>query len=228
MAPDALQAGGCEHWAHGGRQHDLARRDHADGSDGAAHRGHAVAAAIERRVRHAQQTAGEDGIAQGDGLQIADFVLALLPQGAEDPAGCSGFDGQFEFVGNIAAAHFPKVVHEGRVEPFKSRKALNLVQDGFDLFVFELERFQLLVDEITDLDDIGDSARVVAAHHLPGEAPQPARMTERFHRVMQEGGLGQRLCGDSGTAAEFDGESGGPSTMRLFSGMVGAHQNTII
>ena len=61
------------------------------------------------------------------------------------------------------------------------------------VFVFELERFQLLVDQITDLDDIGDSARVVAAHHLPGEAAQPARMTERFHRVMQEGGLGQRL-----------------------------------
>jgi len=45
---------------------------------------------------------------------------------------------------------------------------------------------------------------------------------------MQEGGLGQRLCCDSGTAAEFDGQSGGPSTMGLFSGMVGADQNTTI
>ena len=138
------------------------------------------------------------------------------------------FHGQFEFAGKIAAAHFAKVVHEGGVEAFESRKALDLVQDGFDLFVFELQRFQLLVDKITDLDDIGNSARVVAAHDLPGEPPQPARMAERLQRVMQKGGLGERLCRDSGTAAEFDGQCCGPSTMRLFDGMVGAHQNTTI
>jgi hypothetical protein len=45
---------------------------------------------------------------------------------------------------------------------------------------------------------------------------------------MEEGGLEQRLCRDPGTAAEFDGESCGPSAMRLFSGMFAAYQNTII
>ena len=47
------------------------------------------AAAIERGVGHAQQAAGEDGIVQGDSLQIPDFVLAFLAQGAEDAAGGS-------------------------------------------------------------------------------------------------------------------------------------------
>jgi hypothetical protein len=40
--------------------------------------------------------------------------------------------------------------------------------------------------------------------------------------------LRERLRGDPGTTAEFDGQGRGPSAMRLFGWMVGAHRVSTI
>ena len=113
--------------------------------------------------------------------------------------------------------------HQGRVESLESREALDFLEDGLDVFVFELQGFHLLVHEITDLDDIGNSAGIVATHHLPGEPAQPGRMAERLERMMQQGGLREGFRGDPGTAAEFDGQGRRTSAMRVFGGRVEAH-----
>src|ERR1035437_1270257 len=68
--------------------------------------------------------------------------------------------GSLEYAGKLAAPHLPQVLQQSRVESLESRKTPDLLEDGRDLFVFELERFQLLVHEITDLDDIGNSAGI--------------------------------------------------------------------
>ena len=120
------------------------------------------------------------------------------------------------------------MVHQGGVESLERGEALNFVKDGVDVFVFELERFHLLVDEIADLDDVGDSAGVVAADDLPGEPAQAARVAERFQGMVQQCGLGQGLRRDPGAPAEFDGQGRGPSAMCLFGGMVEAHRNITI
>ena len=187
------------------------------------------AAAVERGVRHAHQAAGEDRIAQGDGLQIPDLVLALrhAVRGRRVHAAPPS-TGSLKPPGISRQRISRTVVHHGGVESLQSRKALNLLQDDFDLFVFELQRFQLLVHQIADLHDIGNSARIVAAYHLPGEPAQPARMAKRLQGMMQQGGLRERLCRDPGTTAEFDGKGRGPSAMCLFGGMVAAHRNTTI
>ncbi len=142
-----------------------------------AYRRYPVCAAVERRVRDPHQAARQHRIAQRDGFQFPDLVLAPPAQFAEDPARGATLYGQSETARNLAAAHLPHVLHHGRVESLQSRKALNLLQDDFDLFVFELQRFQLLVHQVADLHDIGDPARIVPAHHLPGQPSQAARMT---------------------------------------------------
>ncbi len=94
VGPDAFQAGERKERAHGSSQHDLARRNHAYGGDGAADRRHPPGAAVERGVGHAEQAAGEDRIAQSDGFQVADLVRARRPQPGENEVRRSGFHGQ--------------------------------------------------------------------------------------------------------------------------------------
>jgi hypothetical protein len=53
-------------------------------------------------------------------------------------------------------------------------------------------------------------------------------MAERLERVMQQGRMGERLGGDTGTTAEFDRQGRSALAMRVFGGMVEAHRvNTI-
>ena len=82
------------------------------------------------------------------------------------------------------AAHLPQVLHQRRVEALEGRKTLDVLEDGLDLFVFELQRFQLLVHEIADLDDIGNPAGVLAPHHVPRQPLQPAGIAERLQRMV--------------------------------------------
>ena len=53
-------------------------------------------------------------------------------------------------------------------------------------------------------------------------------MAQRLERMMQQCRMGERLRGDAGTAAEFDGQSRCALAMCLLGGMVEAHRvNTI-
>jgi hypothetical protein len=183
-----------------------------------------VRATVERGVRHTDQTAGEHRIAQRDGFQLPNLILTPLAELPKDCACRATLDGQSKAARNLAAARLSDILHYRGVESFQSRKALYLLQDDLDLFVLELQRFQLLVHQVADLHDIGDPARIVPTHHLPGQPPQPARKMERFQRMMQQGSLDERLCRHSGTAAKFGGEGRGPSAMCLFGGTVAAHR----
>ena len=120
------------------------------------------------------------------------------------------------------------MLHQGGVESLESCQALDLLEDGFDLLEFELEGFQLLVKEIADPDDIGNSARIVAGNNLPAEAAQAAGMAERLKRVMQKGRIGERLRGNAGITAEFGRQGRRALAVRVFGGIVVAHRvNTI-
>jgi len=146
-----------------------------------------------------------------------------LVQGTEDAAGHVRFHRHLPVAGDVFAAHGAQFADERGVVALEDGKTLNLVEDCVDLLELEFQGLHLLIEQVADLDDVGNAAAVVAGDDLPGKAAESGTVAKRVEPMMEEGGVLEGAPGKPHAAAEFDGQGGRPTAMRLFSGGIETH-----